>query len=134
MTQTEGSMKIASHRLAWLEETWQSISTELFDNDGLNKVFLHARNVITGAAVFAAGLYAVNHIASTRLAGMWTVHFAGYAIAALGAILLGLNLFDGLRRLARRKQHKVLRFATILVYVALSIRLTQVIIYFRSPI
>lgn len=118
----------------WLQRARQSLIEELFDNDGLTAVFTHARNVLTGAAVLAAGFYAVHHIGTTQLPGMWTVHFAGYAIAAFGAVLLGLNLFDGMRKLARRKHHKLLRLAVMLVYLGLSIRLTQVILYFRSPV
>ena len=118
----------------WLMRARQSLVEELFDNDGLTAVFTHARNVLTGAAVLAAGFYAAHHIAATQLPGMWTVHVAGYAIATFGAVLLGLNLFDGLRKLARRKHHKLLRLLVMLVYLGLSIRLTQVILYFRSPI
>ncbi len=119
---------------SWLKRARESLVEELFDNDGLTAVFTHARNVLTGAAVLAAGFYAVHHIGATQLPGMWTVHFAGYGIATFGAILLGLKLFDGMRKLARRKHHRVLRLLVMLVYLGLSIRLTQVILYFRSPI
>jgi len=94
---------------SWLTRARESLIEELFDNDGLTAVFTHARNVLTGAAVLAAGLYAVHHIGNSPLPGMWTVNFAGYGIATFGAILLGLNLFDGMRKLARRKQHRALR-------------------------
>lgn len=115
-----------------ITRAWARLMAELFENDGLDAVFTHARNVLTGTAVVAAGLYAINHLGSKNLPGMWTVHFAGYAVALLGVVLLALNLLDGLRRLARRKHHVALRVAAILVYVALSMRLTQVIVYFRS--
>jgi hypothetical protein len=118
----------------WFKQTWHELATELFDEDGLTTVFTHARNVVTGAAVIAAGLFAAHHLQTTAMKGMWTVHFAGYAVAALGGVLLALNLMDGLRRLARRKHHLLLRIAAILVYVGLSVRLTQVVIYFRSAI
>lgn len=118
----------------WLQRARESLIEELFDNDGLTAVFTHARNVLTGAAVLAAGLYAVYHIGNSPLPGMWTVHFAGYGIATFGAILLGLNLFDGMRKLARRKQHRVLNLIVLLFYIGLSVRLTQVILYFRSPV
>lgn len=119
---------------AWLKQTWNELSTELFDEDGLTTVFTHARNVVTGAAVIAAGMYAAHHLQTGPMRGMWTVHFAGYAVAALGGVLLVLNLIDGLRRLARRRHHLLLRIAAILVYVGLSVRLTQVVIYFRSAV
>jgi len=110
----------------------RELLTELFDRNGLDTVFAHARNVLTGAAVIAAGMYAVSHVGTGNLRGMWTVHLAGYGVSALGAILLAMNLFDGLRRLARRNHAWLLRLAAIAVYVAISIRLTQVIIFFRS--
>lgn len=115
-----------------LSRLWRRLLVELFDNEGLDALFTHARNVLTGTAVMAAGLYAINHLGNSHLPGMWTVHFAGYVVASLGALLLVLNLYDGLRRLAKREHHLLLRFATIVVYVLLSMRLTQVIIYFRA--
>ena len=39
-----------------------------------------------------------------------------------------------MRKLARRKHHKLLRLLAMLVYLGLTIHLTQVILYFRSPI
>jgi len=111
---------------------WQTFVTELFDNEGLGTVFAHARNVLTGTAVIAAGLYAIQHSRTGDLPVMWTVHFAGHVVAVLGGLLLVLNLVDGLRRLAKRRHHLLLRLLAILVYVALSVRLTQVVIYFRA--
>lgn len=114
-----------------LQRFWSHLAVELFEEDGLSAVFTHARNVLTGAAVIAAGLYAARHLEKAGVPGMWKVHFAGYAVTALGAGLLLLNLLDGLRRLARRQHPAVLRLLAILAYLALSIRLTQVIVYFR---
>ena len=79
----------------------------------------------------AAGLYAASHFGQRHIPGTWTLQFAGYAVAVLGAVLLLLNLVSGLRRLAKRKQHLLLRLVAIFLYTALSIRLTQVIIFFR---
>jgi len=116
----------------WTKQVWSEVAAELFDNEGLATVFQHARNVLTGAAVVGAGMYAVHHMeTSSRLAGLWNVHLAGYAVAIMGAVLLALNLLDGLRRLAKRRHRLMLRVLAILVYVALSLRLIQVIIYFR---
>jgi hypothetical protein len=115
-----------------VKQAWQETVDELFDDGGLAVIFLHARNVVTGAAVLAAGVYAVGHLGANRQPGMWTVHLAGYVVALLGAVLLALNLIDGLRRLAKRRHHVLLRWAAILVYVALSLRLTQVLVYFRA--
>jgi hypothetical protein len=118
--------------LNWARQAWNDLATEMFEQNGLDTVFAHARNVLTGALIVAAGMYAAHHLGDTQLPGMWTVHVAGYAVAALGAVLLALNLADGLHRLAKRKHPLLLRLAAILIYVALSIRLAQVIVYFRA--
>lgn len=118
----------------WTRETRRGIAHELFEDEGLNTVFQHARNMLSGSLIVAAGIYAAHHIGSSQLPGLWTVHLAGYLVAASGVLLLFLNLCDGLRRLARRRHHLALRVATIVVYLALSVRLTQVIVYFRGAI
>jgi hypothetical protein len=116
-----------------MKDAWRELVTELFENEGLSTVFQHARNVLTGAAVVGAGFYAV-HLHADRVQGMWNVHAAGYFVATMGVVLLVLNLLDGLRRLAKRKHHVALRVFAIFVYVALSLRLTQVIVYFRYAV
>jgi len=118
-------------RLTQLRKGVRKIVKGVLDNEGLETIFTHARNVLTGAAVLAAGMYAVNHFSTNRLPGMWNLRFAGYVVAGVGAMLLLLNLLSGLRRLARRKHHLVLRIIAIVIYTGLSIRLTQVIVYFR---
>ena len=116
----------------WARETQRNVAHELFDEDGLNIVFQHARNVLSGTVIVAAGMYAAHHLGASVLPGMWTLHVAGYVVTGLGIVLLLLNLCDGLRRLARRRHHLALRIATIVIYLALSVRLTQVIVYFRA--
>ncbi|HEY9029180.1 MAG TPA: hypothetical protein VIO33_24425 [Burkholderiaceae bacterium] len=118
--------------LARIKQVWETVVTQVFDKEGLEALFMHARNVLTGAAVVAAGLYAIHHVGESHLQGLWNLRLAGYVVAFVGAGLLVLNLIDGLRKLARRRHHLLLRFATILVYVVISMRLTQVIIYFRT--
>jgi hypothetical protein len=115
-----------------LAKIWEGIAAELFDREGFDALFMHARNVLTGAAVVAAGVYAVHHVGDPGLVGMWNLHLAGYVVAAVGALLLLLNLIDGLRRLAQRRHPLLLRIATVFLYVVISMRLTQVIIYFRA--
>jgi hypothetical protein len=119
----------ATHALCCLRN---ELFDELFDRDGLSVVFQHARNVLSGTAIVAAGMYAAHHLNGPPLPFMWTVHFAGYVVALMGALLLLLNLCDGLHRLAKRRHHLMLRVVTIVIYVALSVRLTQVIVFFRA--
>lgn len=125
------------HRVArgWLDRLRalrQNLVNELFDEEGLATIFQHARNLLTSAMLLAAGLYAAHHVEQPLPPGMWTVHLAGYGVSALGAVLMLLNLFDGLRRLARRQHSAWLRWPVIVFYVAMTLRLTQVLVYFRT--
>lgn len=117
-----------------LQALRRTLSQELFDNEGLATVFTHARNVLTSAMLIAAGLYAVRHPRAAVLPALWTVHVAGYIVSAAGLLLLLLNLVDGLRRLSGRHYGPVLRVLAIVAYIALSLRLTQVLIYFRAAL
>jgi hypothetical protein len=115
------------------KRVWRQVAEELFEREGLSTLFLHARNLLTGAAVIAAGLYASHHLENKQLVGMWSVHLAGYGVAVAGTVLLVLNLLDGLRRLARQALPLALRLVVTVAYVGLSLRLIQVVIYFRYP-
>ena len=118
--------------LASLQHFRRDLLADLFHRDGLAEVFSHARNVLTCAMLMAAGMFAVRHHERVHLPGMWTVHAAGYIVVAVGVLLLLLNLWDGLRRLSKRRHSLVLRAIAIYVYIALSLRLTQVLLYFRT--
>ena len=119
---------------ARLGQLRRNLATDLFDNEGLNTLFAHARNVLTATLIIAAGVFATHHHDEVPLPGMQAVHVAGYGVAVFGGMLLLLNLFDGLHRLARRRHRLALRVAAILLYLVVSARLTQVIVYFRAAL
>jgi len=112
----------------------RQLSTELFEDEGLAAVFQHARNVLTGSMMVAAGLYAARHPNLPAQPDVTAAPFAGYVVAGIGVVLLVLNLCDGLRRLARRRHSMLLRAAAIVVYVALTLRLAQVVVHFRGVV
>ncbi|SFL92000.1 hypothetical protein SAMN05444747_101279 [Variovorax sp. OV329] len=109
-----------------------TVAAELFDEEGLNTVFQHARNIFTSTVLISAGMYASHHPKAASLAALWNMHYAGYIVAVIGVLLLLLNLWDGLRRLSSRRHALVLRVLAITAYVLLSLGLTQVILHFRS--
>jgi hypothetical protein len=111
---------------------WHRLSIELFEREGLGVLFAYARNLLTGTVIVAAGLHAAHHQGQVPMPGFWwSLHYTGYAVALVGVVMLMLNLADGLRRLARREQPLLLRIAAATVYIAMSMRLTQVIVLFR---
>jgi hypothetical protein len=111
---------------------WGDLATELFDERGLDTVFAHARNVVTATVIVAAGTCATHYRGNGALPGAWSIHFAGYVVAAVGVLLLLLNLLSGLRSLARRRHPRLLRALTILLYVGLTVRLAQVLVFVRA--
>jgi hypothetical protein len=110
---------------------WRTLGRELFEEQGLAAVFTHARNVITGTVIVAAGMFAAHRPLHDAEPATWTVHLAGYVVATLGVLLLLLNLCDGLHSLSRRRHPLLLRGAMVLIYVGLSVRLVQVFVLFR---
>lgn len=130
-------MKLALHSLApsplaRLHRAWLHVADELFEREGLDTLFSYARNLLTGTVIVAAGLHAAHHQGPTPLPmAQWTLHQAGWGVAAIGVAMLALNLGEGLRRLGRRHLHLAWRLLAILVYVGVSMRLTQVMVLFR---
>jgi len=115
-----------------LRLTRQRFERDLFEHEGLDVLFTYARNLLTGTVVVAAGLHAAHHRGPTSLGiAEWTLQRAGWLVVVIGVAMLVLNLADGLRRLARRHSHLALRVLATVVYVGVSMRLTQVIVLFR---
>jgi hypothetical protein len=111
---------------------WRRVADDLFDRQGLDAVFRHVSNLITAVMVVAAGLYAARHLGSHDLAGAWNGTILGYGIAALGIVLLALNFGDGLRRLLRLRHRALFSVVMVLLYAVLSVRLAQIVFYWRS--
>jgi hypothetical protein len=123
---------ITTTKAQGLRQAWDRLAAELFDREGMDVLFTYARNLLTGTVIIAAGLHAANHKGPIPLPGMWwSLRYAGYVVALVGVVMLGLNLTDGLRRLARRQHPLALRLLAGLVYITISMRLTQVIVLFR---
>ena len=81
------------------------------------EIFSHVEKVIIGTLIVSAGA----HVSS-----------ADPAIELFGVILLVLNFLDGLYKLARLNWHLAYQVAMTLLYVALSVRLIQLILAFRT--
>jgi len=129
-------MKTARIGAAWRigRELWQHLGAELFEREGLSTLFQHARNVLSGSLIIAAGLYASHHRPRLPAPALWTVQFAGHVVTVVGVLLLVLNLIDGLRRLSRRGYPLLLHAVAALAYFGITVRLVQVLAYFRAPL
>lgn len=126
-------MSLLPHSLfSSLTRLQRRVAHALYDRDGMTAMFEYARNQLTGTLVVAAGLHALRQNGDGGLPlTQWALERAGWLVLAFGLILLGFNLIDGLRRLGRRHTNVLLRLLAILLYVGVSIRLTQVFLLFQ---
>ena len=109
---------------------WQQLIHELFEEEGLDAVFSHVRKMLVATLVVSAGVFAAENYESSRQR-VFDASYVGYIVAGVGVLLVLLNLVDGLRRLARRRHHIVLRVTLIAIYLFVSIRLVQMLYAFR---
>jgi hypothetical protein len=109
-----------------------SVSQALFDRGGLKAVFDHARNLVVATIIVAAGFETMRRFDSIDLLGLHNPLFAGYVVAGTGCALIALNFMDGLRQLARLRWHFALQIALSDAYLFFSLRLVQLIIFFRT--
>jgi hypothetical protein len=119
--------RIAQRLQAWRRQA----AAELFEQEGLNTLFVQARNVVSGTLILASGLNATHHPDRVPDVLSWARMAPGYAVLGVGVFLLLLNLYDGLRRLARRQYPVLLRGLAAVFYIALTLRLVQVITFLR---
>ncbi len=101
-------------------------------DDGLTKtIFDHVRNFLMCAFLLALGTTEFRDHPSqilTPAGGQYT----GIAVIAISCCLFALNLYDGIRRLARFPWHRLLIVALIAAYAIVSIRLVEIAWHFRS--
>jgi len=117
---------MADIRAKWLtfySENLEPLSKELFS---------HVEKLIVGTLIISAGA----HVSSTEpaivLFGYLRHGLIGRGVMLFGVILLLLNFVDGLYKLAKLNWHIAYQTAMAVLYVALSIRLIQLILAFRG--
>ena len=104
----------------------------LFDRGGLKAGFEHIRNLVIATILIAAGFEAVKRFDTIDLPGLSDPVIAGYVVAGTGCILVALNFLDALRKLSRLRWHYALQAVLGIGYLFFSVRIVQLIIYFKS--
>ena len=96
------------------------------------EIFSHVEKMIIGTLIVSAGA----HVSSTEpwieLFGYLRHGLVGRGVMLFGVILLLLNFFDGLYKLAKLNWHIAYQIVMSLCYIALSVRLIQLILAFRG--
>lgn len=104
---------------------------QLLDSDLCSQVFDNVKNLLVCALLFAAG---TNTLGGKRelFLGVMASSVAGWGLIAVSALLMALNVSDGIHRLARLRYHLVLQLLLILVYVLVAARVVEIVWGFRS--
>jgi len=100
------------------------------DSGKLNALFDHVKNLVIFSFLLALGTNNLNH-PDSDIFGIFPSNFLGFGVIGLASILIFLNLYDGIRRLAKLERHKLLTFFLILLYVVLTIRVVEVAWFYR---
>jgi hypothetical protein len=96
------------------------------------EIFSHVEKVIIGTLIVSAGAHVSSADPAIELFGYLRHSLVGRGIELFGIVLLVLNFLDGLYKLARLNWHLAYQLAMTLLYVALSVRLIQLILAFRT--
>jgi hypothetical protein len=96
------------------------------------EIFSHVEKMIIGTLIVSAGAHVSSNEPAIALFGYLRHGLVGRGVELFGAILLLLNFFDGLYKLAKVNWHAAYQIAMSICYVALSVRLVQLILAFRG--
>lgn len=103
----------------------------LLEDDLTAKVFDNVKNLLVCALLFAAGTNALQGDHQIFL-GLFVVQLTGWGLIAVSAVLLFLNVSDGLHQLAKLRHHRIFQMVLFVVYLIISIRVVEIVWSFRA--
>src|SRR5258707_8616634 len=92
------------------------------------EIFSHVEKMIIGTLIVSAGAHVSSNEPAIVLFGYLRHGLVGRGVMLFGVILLVLNFFDGLYKLARLDWHIAYQVVMTVCYIALSVRLIQLIL------
>jgi len=96
------------------------------------EIFSHVEKMIIGTLIVSAGAHVSSNEPAIVLFGYLRHGLVGRGVELFGVILLLLNFVDGLYKLAWLDWHVAYQVVMSLLYIALSVRLVQLILAFRG--
>ena len=96
------------------------------------EIFSYVEKMIIGTLIVSAGAHVSSTEPAIELFGYLRHGLVGRGIMLFGVILLLLNFIDGLYKLARLNWHAAYQIVMTILYIALSVRLIQLILAFRG--
>ena len=114
-----------------LKARWHNIYSSRVEHV-FKELFSHVEKMIIGTVIISAGAHVSSTEPAIELFGYLRHSLVGRGVMLFGVILLLLNFVDGLYKLARLNWHVVYQIVMTILYIALSIRLIQLILAFRG--
>lgn len=113
-----------------MKKVWKQYLA-LLEKDLSAKVFDNVKNLLVCALLFAAGTSALRGEHPVLL-GLLGTQVAGWSLIAVSAVLLFLNISDGLHRVARQRYHVVILAVLWVFYLVVAVRIVEIVWNFRS--
>ncbi len=114
-----------------IKSRWLTFYAEHIEQTS-KEIFGHVEKLIVGTLIVSAGA----HVSSTEpaivLFGYLRHGLVGRGVELFGVVLLVLNFLDGFYKLARLDWHAAYQIVMSICYIALSVRLIQLILAFRG--
>jgi hypothetical protein len=96
------------------------------------EIVSHVEKLIIGTLVVSAGAHVSSNEPSIQLFGYLRHSLVGRGVMLVGIVILLLNFIDGLYKLAKVNWHVAWQIVMSVFYIALSVRMIQLILAFRG--
>ncbi len=96
------------------------------------EIFSHVEKMIIGTLIVSAGAHVSSNEPAIVLFGYLRHGLVGRGVELFGLLLLFLNFLDGLYKLSKLDWHAAYQIVMSFCYIALSVRLIQLILAFRG--
>jgi hypothetical protein len=94
-------------------------------------IFDNIKNLLVCALLFAAGTSALR-ADYQQFIGVLVAGATGWGLIGVSAVLMFLNVSDGIRRLGKLRYHVAIQVLVSLVYLLIAARLVEVVWAFRA--
>ena len=96
------------------------------------EIVSHVEKIIIGTLIISAGAHVSSNEPAIQLFGYLRHSLVGRGVMLIGIIILLLNFIDGLSKLAKVNWHVAWQIVMSVFYIALSVRMIQLILAFRG--
>jgi hypothetical protein len=123
--------KLKENPMAQVRPKWLAFYAERVEPVS-KEIFSHIEKMIIGTLIVSAGAHVSSSEPAIVLFGYLRHGLIGRGVMLFGVILLVLNFLDGLYKLAKLNWHIAYQIVMTFFYIALTVRLIQLILAFRG--